>query len=65
MPLTIGQKREPVLRFFRGPSTPRVATTLAAHGFSQADGDEGGGCCSRRPSLKKREKEAPASPFMV
>jgi hypothetical protein len=41
MPLTIGQKSERVLRFLRGLSQPRVATTLAAHGFSQADWDEG------------------------
>ena len=41
MALTIGQKSERVLRFLRGLSHPRVASALAAHGFSQADWDEG------------------------
>jgi hypothetical protein len=41
MALTIGQKTERVLRFLRGLSHPRVASALAAHGFSQADWDEG------------------------
>ena len=41
MPLTIGQKSDRVLRFLRGLSRPRVADVLAAHGFSQADWDEG------------------------
>ena len=41
MPLTIGQKSERVLRFLRGLSQPRVADALAAHGFTQADWNEG------------------------
>jgi hypothetical protein len=41
MALTIGQKSERVLRFLRGLPLPRVASALAAHGFTQADWDEG------------------------
>jgi hypothetical protein len=41
MALTMGQKSDRVVRFMRGLARPGVANALAAHGFTQADWDEG------------------------
>ena len=41
MSLTVRQKSERVLQFLRGVNKARVASALAAHGFTQEELDEG------------------------